>query len=902
MKRFILLLVLIASTGLKAQSVKFEGFVKDTLGQPLEMANVLAVNSSNNETEAYSITSESGKFSLGLKKNTTYRIQASFIGFEPEEFELTTTDRTVLREIKLKEGVLLEGVEIVHDIPVRISGDTIVYNSDSFTNGTERKLGDVLKKLPGIEVTPEGDIIAEGKQVTKLMVEGKDFFDGDTKIGTKNIPADAVDKIEVLKNYNEVSQLKYVEDNKNNVAMNIKLKEGKKNFWFGDITAGGGPDERFAFNPNLFYYSPKYSVNLIGNYNNTGEIPFTFEDYFKFSGGLKQFMKKGGSNFFVIPPELESLIMQNNKAKQVTSRFSAANFGYNPNKKWSFNGFGILSNNSIDTQNNTLSSILNTQTGEAVTTQYKESTAISKNTLALLKLNGNFKPNDRFEANYDLFVKGSKLNTRNYSNTNVYPNIEQGQEITDSNSKNPFSLSQNLDIYHTSKNEKNVFALNVQQLYQDEDPFYNAIQQQTPFVFPEFITGQERNNLNQEKFVKTSKLDAKLDYYYLINKQNQLNFTFANTYAYQNFNSHIFQLLDNGTKNDFNDATLNNKVSYRFNDAFAGIHYKFVLGDFTFNPGVTFHTYNTTSNQLGSDYENNFTRLLPDFNVDYTIGKNESIRYDFALVNNFTDITYLAEGTFLNSYNSLYNGNKALNNSVSQNHSLYYQNFNSFNMSHLNASINYNKVTDAVNAKADFDGINSVQTSFNSAYANQDLTASVGYGRSVFRNYKINLGANLGWSKAYNIQKNDQTGEWTESPLESYNQKYSAAITTTFNDLPSLTLGYSLNVSNYPNDTYLTHRPNAKLEYYFLNGFSLVSNYQLYNYSNHSKTIKNKYDFLDLSLSYHKPDSAWDYRISATNLLNTKTINSDNFSQFSSSTSLYTVQPRYLLFSLTYKL
>src|SRR5690606_8987187 len=160
MKRIILLLVLFAATGLNAQIVKFEGFVKDTLGIPLETANVLAVNSNNNETEAYSITSEDGKFSLGLRKNTTYKIQVSFIGFEPQEFELTTTDKNILREINLKEGVLLEGVEIVHEIPVRVSGDTIVYNSDSFTNGTERKLGDILKKLPGVEVTPEGEVFA----------------------------------------------------------------------------------------------------------------------------------------------------------------------------------------------------------------------------------------------------------------------------------------------------------------------------------------------------------------------------------------------------------------------------------------------------------------------------------------------------------------------------------------------------------------------------------------------------------------------------------------------------------------------------------------------------------------------------------------------------------------------
>jgi hypothetical protein len=72
------------------------------------------------------------------------------------------------------------------------------------------------------------------------MVEGKDFFDGDTKLGVKNIPADAVDKVQVLRNYSEIGALKGVENNQDNLAMNIKLKDGKKNFWFGDMTAGIG--------------------------------------------------------------------------------------------------------------------------------------------------------------------------------------------------------------------------------------------------------------------------------------------------------------------------------------------------------------------------------------------------------------------------------------------------------------------------------------------------------------------------------------------------------------------------------------------------------------------------------------------------------------------------------------
>ena len=183
-------------------------------------------------------------------------------------------------------------------MPVKISGDTLIYNADSFNTGTERKLEDVLKNLPGVEVNDDGQIEVEGKVVGKVMVEGKDFFDGDTKIATKNIPSNAIDKVQILKNYSEVGQLSGVQNNQDNIAINIKLKKGKDKFWFGNVTAGVSAIEGllnntsdtdvdnqslYLFQPKLFYYSPKYTVNVIGDLNNIGELAFTRRDYFNFS-------------------------------------------------------------------------------------------------------------------------------------------------------------------------------------------------------------------------------------------------------------------------------------------------------------------------------------------------------------------------------------------------------------------------------------------------------------------------------------------------------------------------------------------------------------------------------------------------------------------------------------------
>ena len=124
----------------------------------------------------------------------------------------------------------LEEVLIEQKMAVVVKEDTIVYRTDQFKTGDERKLKDILEKLPGVEVDREGNVKVKGKPVTKLLVDGKTFFTGDEKLGVNNIPSDAVDEIEAIDDYQEVSFLKGLKES-DKMALNIKLKEGKKNLF-----------------------------------------------------------------------------------------------------------------------------------------------------------------------------------------------------------------------------------------------------------------------------------------------------------------------------------------------------------------------------------------------------------------------------------------------------------------------------------------------------------------------------------------------------------------------------------------------------------------------------------------------------------------------------------------------
>ena len=316
MNKILYSFVLLLTTTLTFSQIKMEGLVKDSLNNPLELANVILINKETTALESFAISNANGEYKLALKKNTTYNLQVSYIGMESISRQIDSKENDINKDFILSQGNVLDAVELTYEMPVKISGDTLIYNADSFNTGTERKLEDVLKNLPGVEVNDDGQIEVEGKVVGKVMVEGKDFFDGDTKIATKNIPSNAIDKVQILKNYSEVGQLSGVQNNQDNIAINIKLKKGKDKFWFGNITAGGGEstDENlYLFQPKLFYYSPKYTVNVIGDLNNIGELAFTRRDYFNFSGGFSQPSNKSGTSINLGNNNLGFLQLQNNK-------------------------------------------------------------------------------------------------------------------------------------------------------------------------------------------------------------------------------------------------------------------------------------------------------------------------------------------------------------------------------------------------------------------------------------------------------------------------------------------------------------------------------------------------------------------------------------------------------------
>ncbi len=912
MKNIIITIAIFLVASTTFAQVKLQGVVRDSIGTPLELANVIAINKETSALESFSVTAEDGSFLVELATNQTYKVQVSYIGMKTFEEELSTLETDISKNYNLIADNTLETIELSYEMPVTVRGDTLIYNADSFKNGSERKLEDVLKNLPGVEINDDGQIEVEGKVVNKLMVNGKDFFDGDTKLASKNIPSKAVDKIQVLRNYSEVGQLSGVTNNQDNVAINIKLKEGKENFWFGNVTAGAGvadQDGLYIVQPKLFYYSPKFSLNFIGDLNNTGESALTRRDIRGFGGGFRAPSATSGTNINLGDNSLNFLTNQNN-ALEIKTQLGATNFSYSPNEALDITGFAIFNSSRITSRETSFVQFTDAELG--IPDEATEQTSTEDSKQGLIKLSASFKPNFENQVDYDILARISNDEQTQSQVSSVIGTTNQVDEVT------PFSLNQNLKYYYTL-NETNIFAFEGQYLIKDEDPFYNVLLGNDPSnndLEPEeqdaydstanaLGLNQELNsyNIGQNRRIKSNQLDAKLDYYNIINNKSNINITLGTILSKQRFNSNIFQFLEDGSFFDptptFNEGRATNDTEYDFSDLYAGVHYRFKSGKFTVTPGFSAHAYGNKNVQFNQENKDNFFRILPDFETRIQLKKSESLTFNYNMRNQFTDVTSLAEGIILNSFNNIQFGNPELQNSLSHNLSLFYRSFNLFNYTNVFARVAYSKNIDQIRGLTDFENVIRTSTFFNSNFADETFTT---FGR-VQRSFgKIRTGINVN----LNYSKINQFIQGRQSVNEGFTHSYTPEIRTTFKEAPNVTLRYRHSISNNNQGStstqFITNAPSIDFDAYIKKAFTFKTDFTYNRLSDEDGEI-NSFQTWNASLSYRKDkDASFEYELRATNILDIDSQVRNSASNISVFTSETFIQPRFVTFRLVYAL
>ncbi|GEM_PF-4840267 len=347
MKHFVLTLVI--SVGLWPivfAQVHVEGVVTDTTDRPLSLANVLLMEGGN--VAAFAASNADGRFFLEADPPASGRfyLRVSYLGYADylDSFRVDAKTRRFSFHVRMQPlPIVLDEARVEYQVPLQIKDDTVVYEVDSFLRGDEQVLKDILKRLPGLEVSPNGEVFFLGKRVSKVLVEGEKFFAGDVKTAVENVPADVVDKIEVLNNYSDVGLMKNVV-NQGEIALNVTLKKDKKAFWFGKIKAGGGVPRKYMTSASLYRYHPRRSFNILEMADNLDGSAFwgltdfaSRERYVIYTGNIPQQVgirlrndEQTAAQIFQWPGEVFR--------QRHAGGGASANLKTGPHLKWAFNG------------------------------------------------------------------------------------------------------------------------------------------------------------------------------------------------------------------------------------------------------------------------------------------------------------------------------------------------------------------------------------------------------------------------------------------------------------------------------------------------------------------------------------------------------------------------------------
>ncbi len=265
------------------------GRVTDVDGSGLPGVSVRIMSLPDSVNKALVVTETNGGFKAPRIAAGNYMLHLSMIGMDDIEkaFQVPDTARTVnLGRFDMHEAAVTLSDAIVTAVKdaVVAKQDTMEFNADSFKTQTNATVEDLLKKLPGVEVASDGSITSGGKSVTKILIDGKEFFSDDPTMASKNLPSDLVDKVQVVDRKSDLARLTGVDDGEEETVINLTVKKNMRNGWLGTIQAGYGTDKRYDGQFNISTFTNTNQISIVGGLNNVNNLGFSDSGRGRFNG------------------------------------------------------------------------------------------------------------------------------------------------------------------------------------------------------------------------------------------------------------------------------------------------------------------------------------------------------------------------------------------------------------------------------------------------------------------------------------------------------------------------------------------------------------------------------------------------------------------------------------------
>ncbi|MBN9295510.1 MAG: outer membrane beta-barrel protein [Filimonas sp.] len=822
-KTLMLFLCLFVTAAAFAQQGSINGRLFDSSSRKLlPLATVTVFKAKDTALITYRLSNPEGEFKVpGLPLDIPLRILVTFSGYEAyrHDFTLTATTPSLrFDSIKLSatSKQLDEVVVIAERPPVSIKNDTLEFNANAFKTLPNALVEDLLKKLPGVQVDADGNIMVNGKPVNRILVDGKTFFGSDPKMATRNLPANIIDKVQVTDDKEEL--LRNGDDNINNVGkvVNITLKKGVKKGWFGKAYAGGGTEGHFETGAILNAFRDTLQVSLLGYANDLNKPGFGYSDLMQ-AGGLERSNSNLNSRSTSIwNSGSGSGISVNginfggaqNYGGIATSRGAGFNLNHAPNAKQSLFAQYFYGDVNIDRRN------------ENNTQQFNSDTTVTNNSLLTggvvthahnIGIGGKLKPdsvtNIIFGANYTIGLQNEDRFSDISSINNKLGPLSIGN-INQNNKANTYYYRHNFTYNRLSKTKKGrrytiSHNLDINNRYND-----NTTISTTKYLYP--VTYDSLlNQLRDENIPRT---DANVAFNYSEPLAKQWTARIGGRYEYSKLTNSINTFNpDQATyKYDVLNPALSSEFIRESNRFFitAGLEYK--LKNVTITPSARYLLQDVNNNlaSMKSSVRQKQNNLLPGLTVVYkqlTFNYSEDITLPF-----YTYLLPVADNT--NPY-YISRGNPDLRPTERHNVSLnYYMNNPKTN---LNASIYVSGAlanNDVVNyITVDQKGIQT-STPINTdgtknAWANYNINKS--YKSNPKFTYSWNIGAYYSYNRSrmfynadaswqstwllnqwagFSINLNDKF-EWNNSG--SYNYNFTSYTSKVFSPLDVRSYGFN---------------------------------------------------------------------------------------------------------------
>ncbi|HEV3413477.1 MAG TPA: TonB-dependent receptor [Puia sp.] len=294
------------------QRLVLKGRVVDSLsGKGLTSATVSLVRAVDSALLTFGIADSAGEFRLPLTGSGPYLLSVSYTGYQPVWRALKNGEHELGKIVLVPNGLLQTAQVNGRRPPVEINNDTIEFNAENFKTQPNAVVEDMLRKIPGVTVESDGTVKVNGQTVRRILVNGKEFFTGDIKMATKNLNADAVDKLQVFDRKSDQAAFTGVDDGNSEKTINIQLKKDRNFATFGKVGAGAGlggdggsgagagSDGRYDGQANINRFRGDEQLSFLGMGNNTNRQGFTLMDVLNFTGELSKGMRNGGGGISI---------------------------------------------------------------------------------------------------------------------------------------------------------------------------------------------------------------------------------------------------------------------------------------------------------------------------------------------------------------------------------------------------------------------------------------------------------------------------------------------------------------------------------------------------------------------------------------------------------------------------